>query len=145
MKYINYSVQDFVLDEKFKVWVLQTDTQYDSFWDSWLAENPDKQPIVDEARRLILLINFEKNHPGNEDFDKVWQNIEAGMSEGAEHKINYTRNKGTVISMRGEDQITRRKASRKMLWVRFAAVFIGVLVVRTVIYFVLSPGYTFKE
>ena len=145
MKYINYSVQDFVLDEKFKVWVLQTDTRFDSFWDSWLAENPDKKPIVDEARRLILLINFEKNHPGNEDFDKVWQNIETVVREEAEHKIDGTPNKGTVISMRGEDHITRRKANRKMLWGRFAAVFIGVLVVSTVIYFALGPRYAFKE
>lgn len=145
MKYINYSVQDFVLDENFRIWVLQTDTRYDSFWNSWLAENPDKKPIVEEARRLILLINFEKNHPGNEEFDKVWQNIEAGMGEGAEHKIDHTRNKGTVISMRGEDQITRQKANRKRLWVRSAAVFIGILVVSTVAYFVLGPGYSFQE
>ena len=145
MKYINYSVQDFVLDEKFKVWVLQTDTRYNSFWNSWLAENPEKQPIVDEARRLILLINFEKNHPGNEDFDNIWQNVETVMQEGAEHKFDDILNKGTVISMRGDDQITRQKANRKRFWVRFAAVFIGLLVVSTAVYFILAPSYNLRE
>lgn len=47
-----YESTDFVLDEDFIQWVYKA--RNDLFWNDWLRQNPDKQIIVAEARRILL-------------------------------------------------------------------------------------------
>lgn len=76
MKYIDYAVNDFVLDENFKQWVLAPTAENSAFWEAWLYDNPEKEPDVRQARKLILLMHFKKDHPENEDFQQVWEGIQ---------------------------------------------------------------------
>lgn len=84
MKYVAYDVMDFVLDEHFKQWVLSPETSNSKFWESWLRENPEKASVVSEARQMILLIHFKKDHPENQDFQQVWQHITQAIDEEPE-------------------------------------------------------------
>jgi transmembrane sensor len=75
MNFSNYSAKDFILDETFQKWTLESDREAKIFWDKWLNEHPDKADIITEARITILTIRdaFEKNV--SNDQAQVWDRI----------------------------------------------------------------------
>lgn len=75
-KYIDYTAEDFAADDHFIRWVLNPDPAVDSFWISWQAKHPQKKEAVDKARQLLLLIDFRKDHPAREAYQRVWESIE---------------------------------------------------------------------
>jgi len=60
MDYHLYKKEDFIIDEDFISWVKHPDQQSNHFWDRWLEENPQKRELVQEARRFVLRLDFEK-------------------------------------------------------------------------------------
>jgi ferric-dicitrate binding protein FerR (iron transport regulator) len=54
MNYTQYTVEDFVLDRNFHQWVTHPDTKSDAFWEIWQYQNPDKVPLLNQARDIIL-------------------------------------------------------------------------------------------
>jgi len=46
-----YETTDFVLDEDFIQWVYEG--KNDIFWNKWLSQNPDKELVIAEARRIL--------------------------------------------------------------------------------------------
>jgi transmembrane sensor len=56
-KYASYTVGDFVADDGFVRWVknINPDNQY---WESVELAYPEKKPLMDEARKIVLLIDF---------------------------------------------------------------------------------------
>jgi ferric-dicitrate binding protein FerR (iron transport regulator) len=61
-KYKNFRAIDFVQDEHFLKWVKSTgeDESVETYWRDWLLRNPEKREVVEEARRLILTVEEEK-------------------------------------------------------------------------------------
>jgi transmembrane sensor len=76
MRYSDFTVTDFTLDEYFQSWVFNTgDDSVRHFWDTWLVSHPEKGPDVAEARRLLQAIQF-KNHSLHEDeLAQLWNRI----------------------------------------------------------------------
>lgn len=58
--YQTYTLLDFITDEYFKSWVLEPTAEQDYFWQSWIANHPEKAKEVSKAREFILSINFQK-------------------------------------------------------------------------------------
>src|SRR5690606_3336068 len=77
-KYKDFATEDFVTDEKFQDWVLKSDPVSNSYWNNWLAEHPQKQEEVGEARRLILQLKagIEVKKLSPDDFISTWQHIQ---------------------------------------------------------------------
>ena len=75
MKYVHYTVEDFVKDEYFQKWILDTDSMTSSFWNNWIKKYPEKKATVEEAKKLILLLSFDNEKLSEIDFDEMWQNI----------------------------------------------------------------------
>lgn len=73
--YIYYTVEDFVKDEYFQKWVLDTDGMTSNFWNNWIAKHPEMKDKVEEAKKIILLIDFDKDQLSTTDFDMMWQHI----------------------------------------------------------------------
>lgn len=48
-----FDIADFVMDEDFIRWVYDRQPEDDRFWQQWLAQHPDKQLVVAEARRIL--------------------------------------------------------------------------------------------
>jgi len=63
MKYKNYQVEDFVADLDFIRWVTNPDADDQHFWNQWIAENPGKKPIIDEARLIVVSLKSVVNYP----------------------------------------------------------------------------------
>lgn len=52
-------VEELISDESFISWFHRFNDGDIKKWDGWIAENPDKQPLVNEAVRLLSYIKFE--------------------------------------------------------------------------------------
>jgi len=61
MKYQNFDAVAFASDEYFQSWVLEPNKEINSFWESYLLENPSKQQIIVEARNLVLSLKVRDN------------------------------------------------------------------------------------
>lgn len=52
-------IDDFLLDEDFKSWVLNPTPDLDKYWDEFLKSNPDKNVAIAEAKKLIKGIKYK--------------------------------------------------------------------------------------
>lgn len=69
INYRNYTVEDFATDEKFRQWVMEPSFETESFWEQWLAENPDKQHVVD--RSVAFLLSVYENYDDDDLDDEL--------------------------------------------------------------------------
>jgi transmembrane sensor len=85
MRYRNYGIRDFVRDPFFQRWVLAPTTEADAFWRAWIAENPDKQFVVEEAKRIILLLGFVTDADVNARLLQTWKalNVDGFQAKAA--------------------------------------------------------------
>jgi ferric-dicitrate binding protein FerR (iron transport regulator) len=81
MDYIHYTVKDFLHDESFRKWTVSPDYETDRFWETWLRENPDRRPTVEQARDIILSIGTTGHLPTEQDQAEVWGRIAYSIRE----------------------------------------------------------------
>jgi ferric-dicitrate binding protein FerR (iron transport regulator) len=55
-----YTLEDFVQDLYFRKWVLGKLPKEDTFWESWIEENPSKHSILEEAKTLVIATQIEE-------------------------------------------------------------------------------------
>jgi transmembrane sensor len=93
MKYLDYSVGDFIKDEYFQTWVFNHgDDSVIVFWESLLAEHPEKREIVEEARRTLTSIQFSNYSLTEAESTNLWNRIHDLDSSGPQAKFTRTRN-----------------------------------------------------
>jgi len=73
--YARFSIKDFVMDEYFQSWVFNPGGNNDSYWQTWLEENPGKRGDVEEARSTLLHLNFSCYNLPAEDVSYLWNRI----------------------------------------------------------------------
>jgi len=59
--YLNFTVEDFILDEDFIRWVMEKKPGDNSFWDQWISLHPEQRPLIMEARRVIESMEIEQH------------------------------------------------------------------------------------
>lgn len=74
MGYNKYSEEDFIADEYFQRWVLDSNSEIDAFWNGWLRKHPEKKEVVNSA---IVLLKSMDNEPGLSEMEveDLWENI----------------------------------------------------------------------
>ncbi|GGB96890.1 FecR family protein [Dyadobacter sediminis] len=55
--YENYKLEDFLLDERFRIWAVQPEPASDDFWTELGKHYPDKRMAMQQARELLLTWN----------------------------------------------------------------------------------------
>lgn len=75
-KYQDYCEEDFTKDPLFRSWVLAPDEVNKSFWDHWLLQHPDKQPVLENARWQMLQLTVEGETIAQERLDAIWNTIQ---------------------------------------------------------------------
>ncbi|RAV30535.1 FecR family protein [Sinomicrobium soli] len=75
MKYSEYTTTDFVRDEYFQKWVLDSDAMTRNFWEHWLLENPEKRKSVEEAQKWVQLMARNGKALSRTDFNSMWQYV----------------------------------------------------------------------
>ncbi len=76
MHYKDYSAEDFIQDELFQEWVYRPDVEKDAYWKSFLEHHPHQQATLEEARRFLLLMKFERKAP-----DSLLNDIQARIND----------------------------------------------------------------
>jgi len=77
MDYAQYTLDDFLADDRFKRWVLHPDSEEENqFWKSFIQKNPAQKTTVIEAKRLILLLATKDNvSDENRQIEKIWNRV----------------------------------------------------------------------
>jgi transmembrane sensor len=107
-----YGVDDFILDEDFICWVLENKTETNSWWQSWLQQNPHQQPVVSEARTILLSLKVKEKMMEEESMKRQMCVII--------DKVHQQHSKGIFASF--------------SKW-KYAAILIGILVTGAVVYY----------
>lgn len=76
MRYSEFTVTDFTLDEYFQSWIFNTgDETVLRFWNDWLAHHPEKAEDVAEARRILQTIQFKDHSLREDELTLLWNQI----------------------------------------------------------------------
>jgi transmembrane sensor len=70
------TINDFLDDKSFENWALQSNGTDINFWEFWIANNPDKEELVNKARDLVLGISFNKDFVSKEKVAFEWNKLE---------------------------------------------------------------------
>lgn len=76
-----HNINDFLDDDSFKIWALDTKISDVSFWDYWLENNPKKKDLVKEAKDIIIGIQFKNNLVSEQKINFEWNILESKILE----------------------------------------------------------------
>jgi ferric-dicitrate binding protein FerR (iron transport regulator) len=76
-KYINYSTEEFILDDDFMKWVVHPTSENDRFWKGFLQSHPEKKQQVKEAVFMIKAIRAVEPAFSKQRFDRVYENAQS--------------------------------------------------------------------
>lgn len=105
MPYTNYDIEDFVADEYFIQWVKNPSKEHNAFWQSWIGQNPDKKPVIKEAREIVLTLQFKEDKIREERFLEIWSNI-----------AEADKNRGFTVTSHLKKEIPEYKRATYLLW-----------------------------
>lgn len=81
--YATYAAEELALDDMFMRWVQHPDDdEIDLFWQNFSRQHPYHQPVIAEARRMVLECSVPM--PGtltHDDMSNVWQRIRVSLQE----------------------------------------------------------------
>ena len=115
-----FTVYDFTLDDYFIQWVQSPTAETDAFWQNWMEENPEKRPVIEEARELVKAMDFTSLRPSQKEFFDVKARIDA------------------EIAVQGSNKGERKNLAKR--WMAVAATLIALAVATFVLYDQLTPG-----
>jgi transmembrane sensor len=85
--YLSYTASEFAMDEDFQEWVLHPELR-NVFWETWLRQHPEKEPIISNARQLVHSIKFRSYTLSNTDKEQLWDAVWSGLSEEEDTTAN---------------------------------------------------------
>jgi len=88
-------LEDFISDDSFLSWVYKTDESNTTLWNAWLAENPQKRSMADEAAALLLQVQLTDTTISDAQLTvaeaRLRNNITAEKEDGTAKVIPITR------------------------------------------------------
>lgn len=130
-------VEDFVLDKRFRKWVLDPDQELCTYWEQYLLSYPYQQKSIEEAKTIILNVPQIKYALKDQEVEELWQDINKKIdaADGTKQKVIPFHNIETYHR--------QKKVASSMKWTRYAAVF--VLLVSAVFAFFIVKNTSLKE
>ena len=125
MNYEQYSANDFAADEYFVKWVKEPSPQMILFWEQWLVEHPEKNDVVEEARQMVLSIQFEDRADTSERVQAILDRIHVTT-----HSIKQVRQPSKNLTL----------WPFLSSWQKIAASLIGILMVSALIFLLVFGG-----
>lgn len=75
MNYQHYTIEDFLLDKKFRAWVEYPNEDLESFWHEFIAAHPEKREEISIAREMLQKMKFKKHALEANELSDLWANI----------------------------------------------------------------------
>ncbi len=127
-----------LLDPNFQDWVLDPTDDRDHFWSEWIAQDPQRQQDVDQAKALMKSIGFQTPVSGLDE-KAVFQKIKAGIQleelsdelnlsrEGTDEQVDDTVEETVIYSLPVKGSSTR--------WLYRIAATLALIIASTATYF----------
>lgn len=123
-----YSVTDLLKNDAFLSWVKNPTPELDAYWTAWRGNDKVKTELIDHAKKIILSIDFKKNHSHEVDDQKILNRIKSTIQQDRE-KLSHSYPLEETLSKRKSDvKAPTNNKSFLSGWQKAAAVFIGVAV-----------------
>lgn len=87
MDYHKFTVEDLVLDQDFRKWVLEEDRESSDFWNAWLKEHPKKINDIQQARKLLKSLQFTEKSLKPSEKDALLYEINSRIQAHEYHDI----------------------------------------------------------
>ncbi|MEJ1237963.1 FecR domain-containing protein [Chryseolinea sp. T2] len=91
--YSKYQVEDFVADPYFIKWVKSPEPQHIAFWTAFLSRHPACTARVDEARQIVLQLDFSEDELPEGKVVELWDRINQAAGKAdlpmAESKFSF--------------------------------------------------------
>lgn len=84
--YADYGQEDFLTDDYFSEWVLMPNQENNAFWEEWQQQYPARQPIIAEARKILLSLEYTREEMPVESYDRIWSVIAEEMNAPIKRK-----------------------------------------------------------
>ncbi|PSL45456.1 FecR family protein [Chitinophaga niastensis] len=78
--YLSFTAREFALDEDFQQWVLHPEEK-NVFWEKWLRQYPEMEPVINDARQLVHSIRFRSYSLSATDKEQLWDAVWHGLGE----------------------------------------------------------------
>lgn len=88
-KYIDYTTDDFVMDQVFIDWVLRPNTESDRFWSGFLEKYPSKRNDIRDAAFIVKSLQAVEEEVPSERLDIILENI-LDKRKKKNHKIGIS-------------------------------------------------------
>ena len=86
MKHFN-SVEDIAADSSFKRWVIDNDPQSRQYWLDYLAQYPEKKPLVEDAHRFLQELSRTHYRLSKQQLQVNWAKIEADLPSNSRKSL----------------------------------------------------------
>jgi transmembrane sensor len=96
------TINDFLDDVSFENWALQNNGTDINFWEFWIANNPDKEELVNKARDLVLGISFDTNFVDEGKVALEWNKLESKIRAKKfrpKRKVRFLKQFGVAASL----------------------------------------------
>lgn len=80
MKYLDYTVEDFVLDKEFREWVIRPNKELNLHWQNWLDKHPEKQEVVRQAVEIILHLPTRRYRITGNEIEEISRKLEESIT-----------------------------------------------------------------
>lgn len=75
------TLEDFVLDDAFRAWVLAPTPDLDAYWSRYQQLHPDQSDLLRHATDLVQHLRVERDELGEASERRIWQTLETRFDE----------------------------------------------------------------
>ncbi|NJN26618.1 MAG: DUF4974 domain-containing protein [Cyclobacteriaceae bacterium] len=139
MNYKSYTTEDFVLDQKFRNWILNPDTELNLYWAKIIKDHPDKISEIREAINVTLNIHDFKYKISPDRSMEIWNYINNNM----DHKEADVQEGNKVIPLNSQSVIgwnMHQKRKRTRYFLRYAATLAFAILSGVVLFFTFNQN-----
>ncbi len=81
LDYESYERMDFAMNPHFQNWVRRTHDEDTAFWEAWISKHPAKMEEVEEAIRLVQVLDSNQDSLSKEEVENQWQKLQLFLVE----------------------------------------------------------------
>src|SRR5690606_11730956 len=125
----NYSVNDLLDHENFLRWVKHPTAELDFYWNNWKSVHPKRAEIMNQAKMIILSVDFKKSESGDIESERIFNRIKQTLQDDFDSPPQPFPNKSHRVPTSEKKSRDRPPFPSHFFnsWPRTAAVFIGIL------------------
>lgn len=119
-----FSVEDFVLNREFRIWVLFPGKSTNIHWDKLLKENPGQISKAKVAREIVLNLSYRKESLTENESTRLWELIDAELDDLGSESEGCEIVPISPVSILKRCEIPERRFFRYSQWIGVAAILV---------------------